>query len=452
MYRFKAQKGHSHKSKKRIAALALGGLGTALLFFAQTKLRAQAPESFLKEDVYRQLGKAFDEPLYVEELEELPEKLAADYGIRICSGEELDFLCLWYDLDSVGSTIFVWSEEPGRYSEEQLKKLGELQGEIILQSESGTVPDELLGYRTGIEALEFDLTDVTAGSDGVLQEAALPDNIREVRLSGYTPEKYEKLFTCMKGTQVETLSVEDEPGSSFMLDRIAGMEQLTALDLWWGNFQTESPEQLGKLPLRSLKGGINEHTDLSFLQAMPALSETELAVTGALDITPLLQREGLSMRLRFCQEMTEFEEADYQGGSFVICPGLDHALGFKDYEDNEDAFLAIYQREAVPDDGVCIECFTLRSRKTDAGDGEDASCTLQHVSTFLRITGGGEEQILRPAQRNQGSYRRDLLRLQDMNGDGYTDISLDMGSFGSEYIHEQSVWLWDAEQSVFAEQ
>lgn len=453
MYQFKAPKRDFHKNKKRIVAFALGGLGAALLFFAQAKLSAQAPEPFLKTDTYRQLGKALEEPLYVDELEGLPEKLAADYGTKICSGEELDFLCQWYDLDSVGSTIFVWSEEPGRYSETQLKQLGELQGEIILQSETGTVPDELLGYLTGIEALEFDLTDVIAGNDGILQEAALPDNIKEVRLSGYTPGKYDNLFTCMKGTQVEMLSVEDEPGSSFVLDRIAGMPRLTSLELWWGVFRAESPEKLDKLPLQSLKGGIDGNTDLSFLQAMPALTETELVVTGAADVTPLLSREGLSMRLRFCQEMTEYEEADYPGSSYVVCPGFDQALGWKDYEGREDVFLAIYQKAEAPDNGVSIECFTLRSRNTD----EEGVSSLRHVSTVLRVAGEGEEQMIWPdrkediSENEQGSFRRDLLILQDINIDGYTDISLDMGSYGSEYIHKLSVWLWDAEKGMFIE-
>jgi hypothetical protein len=402
-----------------------------------------------------QLGKEEDRPLYEEELEARKGELELTGVVGVHSGEELDVLRTYFRLENVYQWNVEFTPDLEGWTEEQLKGLGDLRQTVrICSSEGHTVPASVLPCFTGTEELEFEVTDVT----GRLPEGkAFPDNIRRVSFLSHATARYTNLLACMQGSGVEELvcfkDSRVKAGTIFWLDEAAGCKELEYLDVGDSRIRALDAEKLEGMKLRELAGVVDQRTDLSFVNVLPALEKVTGAVVDERDLAPLLEKEELGLRLRFCQEVADFEESIYPDGGVIINPEWDAYFDWKEEEEEDGNFLAIYQR--CMDEGRKVECFSVRApyeRKEEYGPA------MYNVRTFLRVTDGDAVTLLAPEcidseHRVFGDYQSDRFRLMDINFDGVKDIVLDQGSFGNQGAHYEYGWIWDKMQGeyVFSE-
>lgn len=400
-------------------------------------------ESIL-EEVYKKLGKQPGSPLYKDELEEMEGKLDLQGIIRVSNGSDMDFLKNYCAINNVLEWEVVFSPDLEGWTEEQLEGLRDFRQRVKVKSLDGTVSAAALPYFTGTSEIIFEIDDVT-GKMG--EGRVFPEQIQSVSLYGFSEEKYKNLLNCMWESEVETLSVHYgglEGGDRiFWMDQVAGMESMKYLDVNDNILRVRDAQSLKKMELCGLCGTVDKETGVVFLEKLSELEKVTLAVTEEMDLEPLLEREGLALRLTFCQKMVEFEEDIFDGKGAVVCDGLDEALGWrkeKSVESKKEDFLAIYQK--FIDDGRKIECFSVRGR-----EGEE----MYNVKTFLRVTDKGQAYILDPEDEDWGfgSYRQDYVSLKDINFDGVKDITLDMGHFGNQGSTYETGWIWEEEQGKY---
>ncbi len=405
----------------------------------------------LKEEIYAQLGKGEGEPLYAEELEEHKGKIRLIDSISIHNGEELDLVRTYCSMGDVYEWQVQFAPDLEGWTQEQLEGLGDLeQGVRITGTKDRVVPASVLPYFTGTRELYFDIRDITGRiPDG----KGFPDNVKEVYLDSYASARYHTLLACMRGSGVESLVCHMDAGlatgQGFWLDRTAGMGQLKYLDVGECRIRVGDAAQLEGSRLRQLAGVLDKRTDFSFLDAVPSLEKVTGAVAEEMDLNPLLEKGNLGLRLRFCQEVGEFEEDLYPDGRVVACPEWDDFFGWKEEGEENGNFLAMYQR--LTENGRKVECLSVRTLWEDG--------YMQDVRTFLRVTDGGKVTLLNPEEVVDseymvfGEYQRDGFWLEDINFDGVKDIVLDKGSFGNQGAHYEYGWIWDREQEeyVFSE-
>ena len=223
------------------------------------------------------------------------------------------------------------------------------------------------------------------------------------------------------------------------------MKRLESLHVDDCRIRVRDAAKLTGMKLRVLEGVLDQETDFSFLDAVPSLEKVTGAVTEELDLGPLLEKENLGLRLRFCQEVGEFEEDLYPDGKVVARQEWDDFFGWKEEGEEDGNFLAVYQR--LTDEGRKVECLSVRTFLKDG--------YMQDVRTFLRVTDGGKMTLLNPEDVVDsesmifGEYQRDGFWLEDINFDGVKDIVLDRGSFGNQGAHYEYGWIWDREQEEY---
>lgn len=406
----------------------------------------------LKNQINSQLGKEADSPLYEEELEARKGGLELTGVIQVHSGEELDILRTYFRLENVYQWNVEFTPDLEGWTEEQLEGLGDLKQTVrICGAEGHTVPAGVLPYFTGTEELEFEVTDVT----GQLPEGKIfPAHIKRVTFLFYETARYQNLLKCMQGSEVEELVCHGDgsvkAGAVFWLDEAAGCKELEYLDVDDSRIRVLDAEKLEGMKLRELAGVVDQRTDLSFINVLPALEKVTGAVVEERDLTPLLKKEKLGLRLRFCQDVADFDEDIYPDGRVIISPEWDAYFDWKEEEEEDGNFLAIYQR--YMDEGRKVECFSVRAAYEER---EKYMPGMYHVRTFLRVTDGEKVSLLDPAEsidsdhRVFGDYQRDDFWLTDINFDGVKDIVLDRGSFGNQGAHYEYGWIWDRTQGEY---
>ncbi|MBD5550337.1 MAG: hypothetical protein HDQ96_04055 [Lachnospiraceae bacterium] len=403
----------------------------------------------LRKCVCQQLGKEEESPIYEEELESYKGTLRGTSSFVIGGGDDLNFVRTYFDMDTFYDFQVTFTPDGSNWTTQQLQGLGDLKRKVRVSSTENTVPAEVLTYLTGTDELIFDMTDIEGE---VPANQRFPENIKKVMLYDYAPGRYTNLLNYMQNSEVESLTVfrdyDVKDSNYFRLDQIAGMKNLLSLDLEESYVRVDNPEKLDGIQLQYLYCSIDDGVDLSFLKELRKLEMLECAVTEEVDLSKLLGREELSLRLRFCQETIEFEEDVYPEGKVVILPKLDEELKWKEEDEDEEHFLAIYQR--FIDGEKKIECFSIRCLAEEDGYWYN----MYNVRTFLRGTVDGQVQILKPEGDDPeladfGEYRHDYVTITDINFDGIKDIMLDTGGFGNQLASYAFAWIWEEESGSY---
>lgn len=418
----------------------------------------------IKECVYEQLGKEDGEPLYEEELADCEGKLHM-YDAVIMSGEDLDFVRRYFDMPSEWDVTFPAGKyeaagtEPvmDGWSREQLEGLGYIEGDVCIRASEETIPVSVLSYFTKAESLSFIMRDVTGEPP---ENWHFPENVKNVSLSYFSSAGYRNLMHYMEGSQIEQLSVYTDAGSTFprifWLDHVAGMKELRSLYLDDNAVRVRDKSSLKGMGLSYLQCRVDGSEDIAILNELSSLEKVSLAVTKEMDLTSLLSREKLELRLRFCRVEVEFDEDIYGEEEPVVIPSFDKSLRWRNdiresvKPDKPGYFLAIYQR--CMDAGRMIECFTVRFKEETGGD----SYEIKNVVTFFRVTDGEKRQVIMTECATSpdspfGEYRRDNFQMQDINFDGIKDIVLDSGSQGTGAVSYDLAWIWDRESGEYTE-
>ena len=403
----------------------------------------------LRKCVCQQLGKEEESPIYEEELEPYKGTLRGTSSFVIGSGDDLDFVRTYFDLDTFYDFSVTFAPDGSNWTTQQLQGLGDLKREVRVSSTENTVPAEVLTYLTGTDELFFDMTDIEGEAPA---NQRFPENVKKVMLYDYAPGRYTNLLNYMQNSEVESLAVfrdyDVKDSKYFWLDQIAGMKNLLSLDLERSYVRVDNTEKLDGIKLQYLYCYIDDGVDLSFLKELHELERLECAVTEEVDLSQLLGREELSLRLRFCQEHIEFEEDIYPEGKVVIFPELDEELNWKEEDEGEEHFLAIYQR--FMDGEKKIECFSIRCLAKE----DEPWYNMYNVRTFLRGTVDGQVQILKPERDDPeladfGEYRTDRVTITDINFDGTNDIMLYTGGFGNQLASYAFGWIWEEESGSY---
>lgn len=397
----------------------------------------------IKKDIYYWYGKTEDSDISEKEILAAKGNLYAG-SLTIQSEEELRLFREWYDWDTLWESTIVFSEDLEQWSEEGLKELACLNGSVHIDSTSdrGSIAAKALTYLTGTEELYFgNVSDVT----GDMKQ--FPVNVRFINILSYQPGDYTRLFKLLKNSQVEEIAIyEDyqtrtEGPKCFWLDDVAEIESLETLLLYDSCIRVRDRALLKQSNLKNLQGYADCKTNLSFVKMLPKLQKLQCAITEEMDLSFLTERTDLELRLRFCQEMVEFEEEAYQKEKYIICKQFDEALNWRE-QDEENEFLAIYQRKT--DGKKFVECFSIREMKNI--DGEDRMC---NAKTFLRVHDGEKVYDLEPDKDGFDSYRTDSFSLADINFDGTNDIILDRGETGNQALHFEFGWIWNPNEENY---
>lgn len=217
----------------------------------------------LRECVYEMMEKESGEPLYERELAGCEGSLRAERSFGIESGDDLDFVRRYFDLDTVYSWNIVFP--PGRaegdadgdeisgWSRQQLEGLGCMEGSVYISAMEDTVPACVLPYFTGAGEMVFDVLDVT----GKIPEGQrFPGNVKSVFLNSYSLIRYRNLLRCMEHSRIEEISVNTDYGTGlpriFLLDQTAAMESLRILNLDDNAVRAGDREKVRKSKLSSL--------------------------------------------------------------------------------------------------------------------------------------------------------------------------------------------------------
>lgn len=403
----------------------------------------------IREAIYSYYKREDNEKISDEEAEAAKGKLPL-YDRTIHSGEELVLMREWYDWSDAEDLDFhvFFGADLDEWSEEELKALAILTGEVYVESREDTFPARALMYLTGAKevlfAREEDLSDVTGDlPDG----ARLPEQIKTVTLYKYREGKYKVLLHVLEKSQVETITVrrdyEEENLQGFWLDDVVKIPSLRELVLDDILIRVREKASLSACPLRQIEGYVDSDTDLGFVQNLAKLEEASCGVLEELDLSPFLGKKGLSLYLYFCRQTAECEEAGYEGESYIVCPAFNRAVGWPG-EPGDEKFPAIYQRRE--DQGRVVECFTERYISCN----EEKISNMWSFAPWIRVTDGSTVYELRPEEEGNidddwrfGSYRTDRMSLTDINFDGAKDIVLETGGFGSQMLNYEYGWVWN---------
>lgn len=409
----------------------------------------------IREAIYSYYEREDNEKISDEEVEEAKGKLPL-YDRTIHSGEELVLMREWYDWSDAEYLDFhvFFGADLDEWSEEELRALAFLTGEVYVESREDTFPVRALTYLTGAEKLIFsmdtDLSDVT----GELPDGAqLPEQIKSVTLYRYREGKYTTLLHTLEKSQVETITVQrgadEENLPGFWLDDVAKIPSLRELVLEDIPIRVREKASLSACPLRKIEGYVDSDTDLGFVEKLAGLEEASCGVLEEMDLSPFLEKKGLSLYLYFCRQIAESEEPGYEGESYIVCPAFNRAVGWPG-EPSDEKFPAIYQRRE--DQGRVVECFTERFISYN----EEKISNMWSFAPWIRVTDGSAVYELRPEEEGDidddwrfGSYRTDQMSLTDINFDGAKDIVLRTGGFGAQMLNYEYGWIWDQAGGVY---
>lgn len=207
----------------------------------------------------------------------------------------------------------------------------------------------------------------------------------------------------------------------------------------------------GGIPENIRKVTLYHYTPDKYESLLDGMQRTrvELIVTQEVDLLPVLEKKMDSLRISFCQEVVEFEDEElYPDGGKVICPELDDVLGWKEKDEDEENFLAIYQR--CIDEERVVECFSIRREYDQA----DSRRNMEDVRIFFRVNNGGEIKEFIPQCEDEmggyfGDFRRDNCIMKDINFDGVRDITLNAGFFGAQALSHEFGWIWEEEKQEY---
>jgi len=233
----------------------------------------------IREAVYSYYKREDNEKISAEEAEAAKGKLPL-YDRTIHSGEELVLMREWYDWGDAEYLDFhvVFSSDLDEWSEEELRALALLTGEVYVESREDTFPARALMYLTGAKevlfAREGDLSDVTGDlPDG----ARLPEQIKSVTMYKYREGKYKVLLHMLEKSQVETITVrrdsEEENLQGFWLDDVAKIASLKELILENIPIRVRERVSLSGCPLKKIEGYVDADTDLGFVEKFANLEE-----------------------------------------------------------------------------------------------------------------------------------------------------------------------------------
>lgn len=409
----------------------------------------------IREAVYSYYKREDNEKISAEEAEAAKGKLPL-YDRTIHSGEELVLMREWYDWGDAEYLDFhvVFSSDLDEWSEEELRALELLTGEVYVESREDTFPARALMYLTGAKevlfAREGDLSDVTGDlPDG----ARLPEQIKSVTMYKYREGKYKVLLHMLEKSQVETITVrrdsEEENLQGFWLDDVAKIASLKELILENIPIRVRERVSLSGCSLKKIEGYVDADTDLGFVEKLANLEEASCGVLEELDLSPFLEKEGLSLYLYFCRQIAECEEPGYEGESYIVCPAFNRAVGWTG-EPGDERFPAIYQRRE--DQGRVVECFTERYISYN----EEKISNMWNYIPWIRVTDDSTVYELRPEEEEGvdadfklGSFRTDRMSLTDINFDGEKDIVLETGGFGTQMLSYEYGWIWDQAGGVY---
>lgn len=388
------------------------------------------------------------------EEEPAAEEKQSAYALTIHSGDEFALMRERYNWDNARHISVVFSEELSDWREEDLEALTLLKGTVFVENSAETFPARALTYLTGAEELIFsmdtDLSDVTGDlPDG----AQLPEQINSVTLYQYREGKYTTLLHTLERSQVETITVQrgadEENLPGFWLDDVAKIASLEELILEDIPIRVREKASLSACPLRKIEGYVDADTDMGFVEKLANLEEASCGVLEELDLSPFLEKEGLSLYLYFCRQTAECEESGYEGESYIVCPAFNRAVGWPG-EPSDEKFPAIYQRRT--DQGRVVECFTERFLSYN----EEKISNMWNYIPWIRVTDGSTVYELRPEEKegveedfDLGSFRTDRMSLRDINFDGVKDIVLRTGGFGAQMLNYEYGWIWDQAGGVY---
>ncbi len=348
------------------------------------------------------------------------------------TGEEPAQMREMYDGDTLSDENdgrVVFSEDLAEWSTEDLEALGILKGTVYVESEGETFPARALSYLTGAQEVIFsydsDLTDVS----GTLPEGCrFPQQIKEVTLDAYREGKYGTLLQLLQDSQVEVIHVdagaETEELPGFWLDEVAGIRTLKEITLRETAIRVRDEKALDGCKVERIVGCADKETDFSFIGRIPALAELECDVMEEGGLQLLLDREGLSLFLRF----------------YGDCPLFYQAVSWPEEESGERT-PCLYQRRY--DQGRMAECFTGRQD----GEDETGEIAVGSGNPCLRVTDGAAIYEFRPGETESGSQFylwEGRIRFQDINFDGTKDLVLPVerhspfGLAGTEFAY-----LWN---------
>lgn len=404
----------------------------------------------IREAIYDYYGREDGEWISEEEVYAVKGELSA-YARTIHSGEEFALMREWFNWDNARYMRVVFSEELSDWREEDLEALKLLTGTVYVESSGETFPARALTYLTGAEELLFsvntDLSDVT----GTLPDGAqIPEQIKSVTLYDYREGKYTTLLHTLERSQVEAITVRKdydvETLQGFCLDDVAGIASLKELILEYIPIRIREKASLSGCQLRRIEGYVDSDTDLGFIEKLAGLEEVSCGVLEEMDLSPFLEKKGLSLYLYFCRQLAEFEEPGYEGESYIVCPAFNRAVSWPG-EPGDEKFPAIYQR--WEDQGRVVECFTERYLEYQEGK----ITNMWSFNPWLRVTDGFKVYELRVEEEEGenafGSFRSDHMSLTDINFDGVKDIVLASGGFGNQMLSYDFGWIWNRNRGVY---
>lgn len=455
---------HENQNEVEIKNEAVAEKGNAdLMESADEEAAGEKPRDFavnpaipdsdtIRESIYDYYGREDGEWISDEEVEAVKGKLSA-YARTIHNGEEFALMREWFDWENAKYMRVVFSEDLSDWREEDLEALKLLTGTAYVGNSAETFPARALTYLTGAEELLFsvnnDLLDVT----GPLPDGAqIPEQIKSVTLCDYREGKYETLLHTLERSQVETIMVrrdyDEETLPGFWLDDVAEIASLKELTLEYILIRVRKITSLSDCPLQQIEGYVDSETDLGFIEKLVGLEEVSCGVLEEMDLSPFLEKKGLSLYLYFCRQVAEFEEPGYEGGSYIVCPDFNRAVSWPG-EPSDEKFPAIYQR--IEDQGRVVECFT--ERYLDYQEGKVTN--MWSFAPWLRVTNGAKVSELKPEKKESveyfdfGSYRTDRISLTDINFDGAKDIVLASGGYGNQMLNRDFGWIWNRNSGVY---
>lgn len=403
----------------------------------------------IRDSIYRYYGREEQEKISEEEIAAVKGKLPG-YFLTVRNGEEFALMREWYDWDTVQNVHVYFSEDLQEWREEDLQALKMLDDTVCVESESETFPARALTYLTGAKDVYlFTNTDVSDVTGTLPKGACFPGQIKSVALYGYREGKYAELLRLLEDSQVETLTIrpdaEAESSQRFWLDDVTQIDALKELILENITIGVREETSLDGCGIAQIEGFIDQDTDLCFVERLTQLQEVTSRIVDERDLSPLLQRKGLTLYLEFYKKTSGFEEEDYGASNFTVCPAFNKMVSLPLEEDNQ--FLGIYQRRE--DQGRMAECFvTEQYPESSAGEGE---LYLADTDPWIRVTDGSDVYELRPGEELAFEAGiRNRMRFEDINFDGVKDIVLVAGYFGNQGLCYEFGWIWDQKSGRYA--
>lgn len=415
--------------------------------FSEKNVPSYFPENdSITKSIYSYYGRMEDEKISEEEVLAAKGKLPG-FSLTVHSGEEFALMREWYDWDRVNLVRVYFSKELKEWQEEDLQALEILDDIVYVESDDTTLPARVLAYLTGAREVNFGVSDVT----GTLPDGThFPKQIKDVTLNRYQEGNCSTILNILQDSQIETLTVGTEYGmeesQSFWLDDVARISTLKELALENIMIRVREEAALDGCSLTRITGHIDRDTDLCFVEKLSQLEEVKSNILAERDLSPLLQRKGLSLYLDFCRDTTEDEKEAYGTRTYTVCPAFNRAVLWPG-EAGDEKFLGRYQRRE--NNGRVAECFTERGIIR-----EEDEVNMYDFDAWIRVTDGLASYEFRPAEEmggdcGFGEARSDRMSFEDINFDGVKDIVLDAGGFGNQMLRREYVWLWDRESGRY---